>query len=161
MNVAIFTDNDFDKVNGVTTTLRRCCGTRRRASSRASTRLSRTGVDTPGLPRAAVRGRANPVLRRDADVPAARAALPAPRPGRSDRRRPPHDAGARSAWPRMRVARQLGVPMVGSFHTDLAAYTALLSGSRRLGALMREYMRWPYGRCARVLVPSEAHARSC
>jgi glycosyltransferase involved in cell wall biosynthesis len=48
--------------------------------------------------------------------------------------------------------------MVGSFHTDLAAYTALLSGSRRLGALMREYMRWPYGRCTRVLAPS-CHTR--
>ncbi len=55
----------------------------------------------------------------------------------------------------MRVARQLRVPMVGSFHTDLAAYADILSGSGRLGGLMREYMRWPYGRCARVLVPSD------
>jgi glycosyltransferase involved in cell wall biosynthesis len=58
----------------------------------------------------------------------------------------------------MYVAKQLHLPMVGSFHTDLAAYTALLSGSARLGALMREYLRWPYGKCARVLVPS-AHTR--
>jgi glycosyltransferase involved in cell wall biosynthesis len=56
----------------------------------------------------------------------------------------------------MYVARQLHLPMVGSFHTDLAAYTTVLSGSARLGALMREYMRWPYGKCLRVLVPSEA-----
>jgi hypothetical protein len=40
------------------------------------------------------------------------------------------------------------VPLVGSFHTDLAAYAQVLSGSRRLGALMREYMRWLYGQCA-------------
>jgi glycosyltransferase involved in cell wall biosynthesis len=56
----------------------------------------------------------------------------------------------------MFVARHAGLPMVGSFHTDLAAYTERLSGSPRLGALMREYLRWPYGRCARVLVPSES-----
>jgi len=46
--------------------------------------------------------------------------------------------------------------MVGTFHTDLASYTALLSGSPRLGAMMREYLRWPYGRCDRILVPSES-----
>jgi glycosyltransferase involved in cell wall biosynthesis len=54
------------------------------------------------------------------------------------------------------VAHQTGLPLVGSFHTDLSAYTRVLSGSERLGALMRQYMRWMYGRCARVLVPSEA-----
>jgi glycosyltransferase involved in cell wall biosynthesis len=46
--------------------------------------------------------------------------------------------------------------MIGSFHTDLAEYTRLLSGSRRLGKLMRAYMRWPYGQCERVFAPSEA-----
>jgi glycosyltransferase involved in cell wall biosynthesis len=49
--------------------------------------------------------------------------------------------------------------MVGTFHTDLAAYTTILSGWRSLGTLMREYMRWPYGRCDQVLVPSEATRR--
>jgi glycosyltransferase involved in cell wall biosynthesis len=53
------------------------------------------------------------------------------------------------------VASKLGLPLVGSFHTDLAAYTSLLSGSPRLGALMRDYMRWLYNRCQRVLVPSD------
>ena len=56
----------------------------------------------------------------------------------------------------MYVAGRLGVPMVGSFHTDLAAYTRLLSGSKQLGNLMQAYMRWPYGRCERVFAPSEA-----
>jgi glycosyltransferase involved in cell wall biosynthesis len=58
----------------------------------------------------------------------------------------------------MLVASRLRLPMVGSFHTDLAAYATLLSGSPRLGVLMREYMRWLYGKCTRVLVPSE-HTR--
>jgi glycosyltransferase involved in cell wall biosynthesis len=53
------------------------------------------------------------------------------------------------------VAWRTHIPMVGSFHTDLAAYAARLTGSKHLGVLMREYLRWPYGRCARILVPSE------
>ena len=57
------------------------------------------------------------------------------------------------------VAAQTSLPLVGSFHTDLSAYTRLLSGSVRLGALMREYMRWMYGHCSHVLVPSEATRR--
>jgi glycosyltransferase involved in cell wall biosynthesis len=56
----------------------------------------------------------------------------------------------------MYVASKLRVPMVGSFHTQLSEYTALLSGSQRLGNLMREYQRWPYGKCERILVPSTA-----
>jgi len=52
----------------------------------------------------------------------------------------------------MYVASKLHVPMVGSFHTQLSEYTALLSGSERLGNLMREYQRWPYGKCERILV---------
>ena len=54
------------------------------------------------------------------------------------------------------LASRLGVPMVGSFHTDLAAYAHLLSGSAWLGNVMRTYMRWPYGRCQRIFAPSEA-----
>ena len=46
--------------------------------------------------------------------------------------------------------------MIGSFHTDLAEYTRLLSGSQWLGRMMQEYMRWPYGKCERVFAPSEA-----
>ena len=56
--------------------------------------------------------------------------------------------------------RGSGIRMVGSFHTDLAEYTRLLSGSIRLGTLMQEYMRWPYGKCDRILVPSEATQRT-
>ena len=60
----------------------------------------------------------------------------------------------------MYVAARLGIRIVGSFHTDLAEYTRVLSGSVRLGMLMQEYMRWPYGKCDRVLVPSEATQRT-
>jgi glycosyltransferase involved in cell wall biosynthesis len=56
----------------------------------------------------------------------------------------------------MSVASALHLPMVGSFHTDLAAYARILSGSAWLGRLMREFLRWPYGRCERIFVPSEA-----
>jgi glycosyltransferase involved in cell wall biosynthesis len=56
----------------------------------------------------------------------------------------------------MWVASRLGLRMIGSFHTDLAEYTQLLSGSPWLGRMMQKYMRWPYGKCERVFAPSEA-----
>ena len=64
----------------------------------------------------------------------------------------PGPLGLAALW----VASQASLPLVGSFHTDLAAYTRLLSGSDRLGRLMQEYMRWLYGHCQHVLVPSES-----
>lgn len=158
MNVAIFTDNDFEKVNGVTTTLRAVLqnappGVHVRVYTAAS-----TPVDTPEY--------------------LAVGALGAPLPFYGEMRiyAPPLRRLRRAAQAdsvdvihlttpgpvglaAMRVARQLGVPMVGSFHTDLAAYATILSGSPRLGAAMRQFMRWPYGRCARVLAPSEATRR--
>jgi glycosyltransferase involved in cell wall biosynthesis len=51
------------------------------------------------------------------------------------------------------------VPVIGSFHTDLVAYTHTLSGSQTLASVMRKYLQWVYGRCERVLVPSEATRR--
>src|SRR5262249_10319328 len=64
----------------------------------------------------------------------------------------PGPVGLAAMW----IASRLHIPMIGSFHTDLAEYTRLLSGSRWLGDLVQEYMRWPYGKCVRILVPSEA-----
>jgi glycosyltransferase involved in cell wall biosynthesis len=64
----------------------------------------------------------------------------------------PGPVGLAAIW----VASRLGLRMIGSFHTDLAEYTRLLSGSPWLGRMMQEYMRWPYGRCERVFAPSEA-----
>ena len=56
------------------------------------------------------------------------------------------------------VAARLGLPLVGSFHTDLGNYVRILSGSPRLEHVMRRYMRWQYGRCERIFVPSVATA---
>jgi glycosyltransferase involved in cell wall biosynthesis len=154
MRVAIFTDNDFDKVNGVTTTLKAVLrhapdGIEPRIYTAADVSiddrdylaLKSFGVPLPFygemkiyLPRVAAY-----VRRARADrIDVIHLTTPGP-------------VGLAA----MRVARQLDLPMVGSFHTDLAAYTRILSGSRRLESFMREFMRWPYGRCARVLVPSE------
>ncbi len=54
------------------------------------------------------------------------------------------------------VASKLGVPLIGSFHTDLGSYARMLSGWHWLERCMREYLRWPYGRCERIFVPSRA-----
>jgi glycosyltransferase involved in cell wall biosynthesis len=158
MNVAIFTDNDFEKVNGVTTSLR------------AAIRYAPEGIH----PRVYTASD----LAEDRDDYFATAA-----PGM----RMPFYGDMRMYWPSFRmllrrvredridllhfttpgpvglaalfVAWRTGLRMVGSFHTDLAAYIERLSGSPRLGALMREYLRWPYGRCERVFVPSESTRR--
>jgi glycosyltransferase involved in cell wall biosynthesis len=54
------------------------------------------------------------------------------------------------------VAAKLGLPLVGSFHTHLAEYATMLSGSEALGRVMRVYMNWLYGPCRRLMVPSES-----
>ncbi len=63
----------------------------------------------------------------------------------------PGPMGLTALW----IAAKTGLPLVGSCHMDLATYTSVFSGSRRLGALMAQYLRWIYGRCAQTLVPSE------
>jgi glycosyltransferase involved in cell wall biosynthesis len=158
VRVAIFTDNDFDKVNGVTTTLKAVLryappGMRPRVYT-----ASRHSIDEPGY--LALRSPGVPIpfysemrmhlprvsdyIRRAREDGVELVHLTTPGP---------------IGLAAMRVARVLGVPMVGSFHTDLAAYANILSGSSRLGVVMREFMRWPYGRCTRVLAPSEATRR--
>jgi phosphatidylinositol alpha 1,6-mannosyltransferase len=154
MNVGIFTDNDFAKVNGVTTTLR------------AVLKYAPDGI-RPRVYTCA------DVAKDDPDYFAAKS------PGM----RIPFYGEMRMYWPRVAtllnrvradridvlhlttpgpiglatlfVSWRTGLSMVGSFHTDLAAYAVRLSGSTQLGAIMREYLRWPYGQCARVLTPSE------
>jgi glycosyltransferase involved in cell wall biosynthesis len=158
MNVAIFTDNDFDKVNGVTTTLSavlRCAPAEMRlriytAAPLAVEQPDYLALRSIGVPipfynemRMYVPRLSEYVARARRDhIDVVHLTTPGP-------------LGLAALF----VAWRLGLPLVGSFHTDLAAYTALLSGSARLGALMREYMRWPYGKCARVLVPSH-HTRA-
>ena len=58
----------------------------------------------------------------------------------------------------LHVAATLDLPLMGSFHTDLGRYVGILSGSARLERWLRLYMRWLYGRCERIFVPSAATA---
>lgn len=155
MHVAIFTDNDFEKVNGVTTTLRAVLkhappGIDVRvytASDRAADQPQYFSVPSVGMP-IPFYGEMRMYLPRLAAFRQAVAAA-----GTSVvHLTTPGPVGLAA----MRIARQLKLPMVGSFHTDLAAYTKLLSGSDQLARMMGAFLRWPYGRCARVLAPSEA-----
>ncbi len=155
MRVAIFTDNDFDKVNGVTTTLRAVL---RHAPPDLQPRvytlsdldvcerdylaLASIGAGLPYypemriyLPRLAALSRA---ARADG-VGVIHLTTPGP-------------MGLAARW----VARRAGARLSGSFHTHLAEYAATLSGSAMLGAAMNVYMRWLYGACTPVLVPSAA-----
>jgi glycosyltransferase involved in cell wall biosynthesis/predicted metal-dependent phosphoesterase TrpH len=54
------------------------------------------------------------------------------------------------------LARALGLPLVGSYHTELSAYAGLRSGERRLADTMELAMRAFYGACDLVLSPSPA-----
>src|SRR6202040_483939 len=54
------------------------------------------------------------------------------------------------------VSRGLGVPLLGSYHTELTAYAGLRSGDPRLAAAMDAGLRAFYGACDLVLSPSPA-----
>jgi glycosyltransferase involved in cell wall biosynthesis len=155
MNVAIFTDNDFDKVNGVTTTLQAALD---HAPPSQRLRIYTAGAIGRELPEyLSLRSFGVPIPfygEMQMYVPRIGAYLRHAKEDAIDvvHLTTPGPIGLAAMY----VASRLHLPLVGSFHTDLAAYTTLLSGSTRLGTLMREYMRWPYSRCRRVLVPSEA-----
>jgi glycosyltransferase involved in cell wall biosynthesis len=153
--VAIFTDNDFEKVNGVTTVLSAALS---RVPADLAVRVytaSRLGADRPdylalpswgvGIPYYGEMRMYWPpyrrLLRRLREDAVDLIHLTTPGP---------------LGLAAVAAARQLGLPLVGSFHTDLAQYTALLSGRPALGKFMRRYMRWLYARCGQVLVPSAA-----
>ncbi len=155
VRVAILTDNDFEKVNGVTTSLGQVLA---HAPSDVRVRVytaSALGCDTPdylalsswgvGIPFYPEMRMYWPPYRtllarlRDDGVEVLHLTTPGP-----------------MGLAALAATRRLGVPLVGSFHTDLARYTALLSGSRALETFMRRYMRWVYAQCQVVLVPSEA-----
>jgi glycosyltransferase involved in cell wall biosynthesis/predicted metal-dependent phosphoesterase TrpH len=52
------------------------------------------------------------------------------------------------------VARGLGMPLIGSYHTELTAYAALRSGDPHLAQAMDLAVRTLYGACDLVLSPS-------
>ena len=155
MRVAVFTDNDIDKANGVTTTLTALL---EHAPADISPRIytaSSLGVDAPQY--LALRSIAVPIpfcSGMDVYLPHAREYLRRIRRDDVDvlHLTTPGPIGLTALW----IAARTGLPIVGSFHADLAKYTAVLSGSRRFGSLMARYLRWVYGRCSQTLVPSEA-----
>jgi glycosyltransferase involved in cell wall biosynthesis/predicted metal-dependent phosphoesterase TrpH len=54
------------------------------------------------------------------------------------------------------VGRGLGLPLVGSYHTELTAYAGLRSGDRRVADAMAMAVSALYGSCDLVLSPSPA-----
>jgi glycosyltransferase involved in cell wall biosynthesis/predicted metal-dependent phosphoesterase TrpH len=54
------------------------------------------------------------------------------------------------------VSRGLGVPLLGSYHTELTAYAGLRSGERHVAEAMAMGVRAFYGACDLVLSPSPA-----
>jgi glycosyltransferase involved in cell wall biosynthesis/predicted metal-dependent phosphoesterase TrpH len=54
------------------------------------------------------------------------------------------------------VARTLGLPLIGSYHTELAAYAGLRSGAVQLAAATSAAVQAFYGACDVVLSPSPA-----
>lgn len=54
------------------------------------------------------------------------------------------------------LARQRGLPVCGTYHTDLPRYARLLSGDSRLEDASWAFMRWSYGQMDGIAVPSRA-----
>jgi glycosyltransferase involved in cell wall biosynthesis/predicted metal-dependent phosphoesterase TrpH len=54
------------------------------------------------------------------------------------------------------IARTMGLPLMGSYHTELGAYAGLRSGDPRLRAGMDAALAALYGLCSTVLSPSES-----
>lgn len=57
------------------------------------------------------------------------------------------------------ASRLLNLPAVGIYHTDFPAYVRRLTADVRCEGLAWTYMRWFYGCCDRLYVPSVAYAR--
>jgi glycosyltransferase involved in cell wall biosynthesis/predicted metal-dependent phosphoesterase TrpH len=58
------------------------------------------------------------------------------------------------------LARVIGLPVLGSYHTELQAYARLRSGDPRLEHVMRTALTAFYGQCRIVLSPSRAADQS-
>lgn len=56
----------------------------------------------------------------------------------------------------MRMARNAGVPVCGTYHTDFPRYVRHLTGSEEMEAFTWDFMCWFYGQMDRVAAPSEA-----
>ncbi len=60
----------------------------------------------------------------------------------------------------MAIARIAGTPLIGSYHTELAAYAAIRSGDARLEAGAHAALGLFYGQCSVVLSPSPSADQS-
>jgi glycosyltransferase involved in cell wall biosynthesis len=155
MKVAIFTDNDFATVNGVTTTLGAVL---EHAPEDLDLRIytcDDAGIDTPDYLSLPAIGFGIPFYREmKMYVPPVRRLLRRALLDGVERLHftTPGPVGLACLY----VASRLGLGLVGSFHTDLASYTRVLSGSPLLGRMMERYLRWSYGKCDRVFAPSAA-----
>lgn len=158
MRVAIFTDNDFGKVNGVTTTLKAVlkhvappARPRVYTAGEASTETedyfahASFGIGLPWYGEMRVYWplirKFSRELERDG-VDVVHVTTPGP-------------VGLAGRW----LARRHGLPLVGSYHTHLGEYARTLSGSRRAGDWLDDYIKWFYGPCSTLLVPSRATTR--
>ena len=56
------------------------------------------------------------------------------------------------------VARVLGIPVVGSYHTELGPYALHLTRDLLVAEAIDVYVDWFYSRCARVLAPTRGVA---
>jgi glycosyltransferase involved in cell wall biosynthesis len=158
VRIAVFTDNDFIKTNGVTTTLKALL---RHAPPEVRPRIYTSadlGAAEAEYFAARSVGMGIPYYRE------MRMYLPRLGVFRDEMRRDgvavvhvttPGPVGLAGRY----LARQAGLPLLGSFHTQLAEYTRLLSGSARLGSAMGRYLRWLYAPCEPTFVPSADTAR--
>ena len=155
VRAAVLTDNDFVKVNGVTTALSALL---RYAPPGVEPRIythSDRAVERPGYVALRVPGVGLPFCRE------MRVYLPRLRSlcarMRADRIQLVHlTTPGPMGLAALHAAAALDLPLIGSFHTDFGRYVRILGGSARLERWLQLYMRWLYGRCERILVPSAA-----
>jgi len=57
------------------------------------------------------------------------------------------------------AARQRGLPLCGTYHTDFPRYAGVLTGDVEMEQLGWKFMRWFYGQCNRIAVPTETMRR--
>ena len=158
MNVGIFTDNDFAKVNGVTTTLKAVLAHLPGDVHARVYTADDAGAERPDYVSLRAPGVGLPFYREMRVFwPRFSAFVAQARRDRLDlvHLTTPGPIGLAARY----VAWRLGLPMVGSFHTLLAEYAEVLSGSRVAGDLMRAYQRWAYSACEVILAPSDATRR--